>query len=205
MRTRYFEDLGKIRKMQEKLSQYVLLAYDKFEAYVDDEDEDYIHDLLDIEHDIKWKASEVEKYCYDLLALQQPVAKDLRFLQMSIKMASNFKRIANHLSQAGIIMLEYPLRDEEKDLVKDFVKNQKSMTIGAKNAFIEYDKDLAKKTIEEDSVNNELFEKAIEFLVDLTKKDLIKPKELSDKVLFFKYFERLGDRLGRNADFAKRL
>src|SRR5699024_8463541 len=128
-----------------------------------------------------------------------------KFLQISIKIASNYKRISNHLSQAGIIVLNFPLRNKEKDFVKNFIKNQQQMINGGIDAFLDYDKDLAIKTIKEDKINNKLFEKAIEYLVELTKKDLINPKELSEKVLFFKYFERLGDRLGRNADFAKRL
>lgn len=205
MRKKYFEDLEKIKYMQENLSELVHLAYDRFELYLKDEDAEHIHQIMDLEHDTNRKASDIERYCYDLLALQQPVAKDLKFLQMSIKIASNYKRISNHLSQAGIIVLDFPLRDEEKSFVKDFIENQKQMINGGRDAFLNYDKDLAIKTINKDEINNKLFEKTIEYLVDLTKKDLINPKELSEKVLFFKYFERLGDRLGRNAEFAKRL
>jgi len=205
MRTKYFEDLEKIKNMEKDLSELVYLTYDKFELYLKDENSYHLQEIMDLEHDTRRKASDIERYCYDLLALQQPVAKDLKFLQISIKIASNYKRISNHLSQAGIIVLNFPLRNKEKDFVKNFIKNQQQMINGGIDAFLDYDKDLAIKTIKEDEINNKLFEKAIEYLVELTKKDLINPKELSEKVLFFKYFERLGDRLGRNADFAKRL
>ena len=205
MRTKYFGDLETIKEKEENLSELLLLAYERFELYLKNNDEKNIHEIIDLDHDINRKASDIERHCYDLLALQQPLAKDLRFLQMSIKMASNFKRISNHLAQAGIIVLDFPLKDEEKEFVEDFIVNQKQMTIGGRDAFLKNDKDLAKEIMDKDEINDKLFEKAIEYLVDLTKKDVIKARELSEKVLFFKYFERLGDRLERNADFAKRL
>ncbi len=205
MRTKYFGDLENIKSMEENLSELLVLAYEGFELYLKNNDDENIHEISDLDHDINRKASDIERYCYDLLALQQPVAKDLRFLQMSIKMASNYKRISNHLAQAGIIVLDFPLREEEKEFVEDFIENQKQMAIGGKEAFLNNDKDLAMETMEKDEINDKLFERAIEYLVDLTKKDTIKARELSEKVLFFKYFERLGDRLERNADFAKRL
>ncbi|MDD7306553.1 MAG: phosphate uptake regulator PhoU [Peptoniphilaceae bacterium] len=205
MRSKYFEDLEKIKELEINLSELVILAYERFELYLNNNDQKNIHEVIDLDHDVNTKASYIERYCYDLLALQQPVAKDLRFLQMSIKMASNYKRISNHLAQAGIIVLNFPLNDQEKNFVKDFIDNQKQMVLGSRDAFYNDDKDLARETMEKDEINDKLFENAIEYLVNLTKKDMIKARELSEKVLFFKYFERLGDRLERNADFAKRL
>ena len=43
------------------------------------------------------------------------------------------------------------------------------------------------------------------YFVKLTKSDQITPMELSEKVLFYKYFERLGDRLAKIADYSTRL
>ena len=115
MRTKYCGDLANIKSMEENLSELLVLAYERFELYLKNNDDENIHEISDLDHDINRKASDIERYCYDLLALQQPVAKDLRFLQMSIKMASNYKRISNHLAQAGIIVLDFPLREEEKE------------------------------------------------------------------------------------------
>src|SRR5699024_2556435 len=146
MRTKYFEDLEKIKNMEKDLSELVYLTYDKFELYLKDENSYHLQEIMDLEHDTRRKASDIERYCYDLLALQQPVAKDLKFLQISIKIASNYKRISNHLSQAGIIVLNFPLRNKEKDFVKNFIKNQQQMINGGIDAFLDYDKDLAIKT-----------------------------------------------------------
>ena len=124
---------------------------------------------------------------------------------MSIKLASTYKRISNHLAQAAAIILEFPLRDVEKDFVKAFIKNQKTMNDNGIQSFEDNDNELALRTIEDDEINNELFEDCIHYLVKLTKQDQITAMELSEKVLFYKYFERLGDRLAKVADYTTRL
>lgn len=205
MRTRYIEDLGSIRDMEKNVSELIKLSYDRFKLYLENEDKNNLEEIIDLDHDIRQYAGDIERFCYDLLALQQPVAKDLRFLQMSIKLASTYKRISNHIAQAAAIILEFPLRDVEKDFVKAFIKNQKTMNDNGIQSFEDNDNELALRTIEYDQINNELFEDCINYLIKLTKQDQITAMELSEKVLFYKYFERLGDRLAKVADYTTRL
>lgn len=205
MRTRYIEDLAKIRDMEKNVSELIKLSYDRFKLYIDKGTKNNLEEIIDLDHDIRKYGADIERFCYDLLALQQPVARDLRFLQMSIKLASTYKRVSNHLAKASEISLEFSLRDEEKDFVKKFIENQKSMNDNGIKSFEESDNELALKTIEDDEINNKLFEKCIHYLVKLTKEDKISPMELSEKVLFYKYFERLGDRLAKVADYTTRL
>ncbi|WP_276876570.1 phosphate signaling complex PhoU family protein [Anaerococcus hydrogenalis] len=205
MRTRYIEDLENIRQMEKNISDLIQLSYDRFKLYLENDQKINLEEIIDLDHDIRKYAADIERFCYDLLALQQPVARDLRFLQMSIKLASTYKRISNHLAQAAAIILEFPLRAEEKDFVKTFIKNQKNMNLNGIQSFEDNNNKLALKTIEDDEINNKLFEDCIHYLVKLTKSDLITPMELSEKVLFYKYFERLGDRLAKIADYSTRL
>lgn len=205
MRTRYIEDLNSIREMEKNISELIELSYDRFNLYVENDQKNNLEEIIDLDHDIRQYGADIERFCYDLLALQQPVAKDLRFLQMSIKLASTYKRISNHMAQAAEIILEFPLRDKEKDLVKSFIKNQKKMNENGILSFEDSDNELALRTIEDDHINNELFEDCIHYLVKLTKADQITPMELSEKVLFYKYFERVGDRLAKVADYTTRL
>ena len=72
-------------------------------------------------------------------------------------------------------------------------------------SFVNIDNDMALKSIEDDEVNNHLFVEAINYIAELNKKNSIDAIELSEKVLLYKYFERLGDRIARVADLAARL
>lgn len=191
--------------MEKNVSELIKLSYDRFKLYLENGQKNNLEEIIDLDHDTRQYSADIERFCYDLLALQQPVARDLRFLQMSIKLASTYKRVSNHLAQAAAIILEFPLRDEEKNFVKAFIKNQKVMNDNGIKSFEDNDNELALRTIEDDGINNELFEDCIHYLVKLTKEDQISPMELSEKVLFYKYFERLGDRLAKVADYTTRL
>ncbi len=205
MRTRYRKDLDSIRDMSNELMELVILCYDKVDLYLENNNNKNLEEIIELNDDIRHNAADVERFCFELLALQQPVAKDLRFLQMSIKLASTYKRIASHLAQASMIMIEYPLTEEEVDFIQRFISNQKQMASDSINSFINNDNDLGLKTIEDDEVNNKLFVEAVNYIADLNKSNSIGAIELSEKVLLYKYFERLGDRLARVGDLATRL
>ena len=205
MRIKYNEDLDNIKKMAKDLMDYVIISYEKTGQFIENSKEDELKDIIDLHDDIRRKASDIERLSFELMALQQPVAKDLKLLQMSMKLASSFKRIAGHFEQVSFILGEYALNESENDFLNKFIENETKMAKDAINSFVNYDMDLAKETIKQDEVNNKLFEEAISYISSENKKDNIGPMELSEKVLLYKYFERLGDRLARVADLSTRL
>lgn len=205
MRNRYNNDLNSLKEMDKELMELIILCYDKIDLYLENNNNRNIKEVIDLDNDITMNASEIERFCFELLALQQPVASDLRFLQMSIKLASTYKRMASHLSQASNIMLEYKLDEKEEDFIKRFLANQKKMAKDSITSFVNEDNDMALKSIEDDEVNNRLFVEAINYIAELNKQNSIDAIELSEKVLLYKYFERLGDRLARVGDLATRL
>lgn len=205
MRTRFNSDLGSIKDMSKEVSQLILISYDRIDLYLDNKNDENLDHVIELYDDIRRGASGIERFCFELLALQQPVAKDLRLLQMEIKLASTFKRIASHLNSVAEILKSYGLSEKEIVFLKKFIENEKNMLEDGIEAFVTNNKDLALTTIEKDQINNDLFIDAINFAADENKNDMIGPVELSNKILLFKYFERLGDRLARVADLATRL
>lgn len=205
MRERFKEDLEQVKSISNEVMAYVISSYDKLSQYIEKADHAILKDILDIKEDIRRKATMMERLSYELMALQQPVAKDLKLLQMAMKLASSYKRMGAHFEQIALILMEYSLNESEKDYVKKLIENEKKMAIDSIKSFIEIDKKLAKKTIEADKINNDLFKEAVEFIARENKNDLISPVELAEKVLLYKYFERLGDRLARVSDLATRL
>ena len=183
MRTRYRQDLDEVRQMANELMELVILCYDKIDLYLENNNKTNLEEIIDLNDDIRRNASDIERFCFELLALQQPVARDLRFLQMSIKLASTYKRISSHLAQASMILIEYSLTSEEIDFIKRFIENEKQMAVNSIESFVNNDNDLGLKTIEDDEVNNALFEKAITYIADLNKQNSINALELSEKVL----------------------
>ena len=205
MRTRFNSDLGSIKEMSKEVSQLILISYDRIDLYIENNNDENLDHVIDFYDDIRRGAAGVERFCFELLALQQPVANDLRLLQMEIKLASTFKRIASHLNSVAEILKVYELSEKEIFFLKKFIENEIKMLKDGIEAFIKNDKDLALDTIESDEINNKVFVDVITFVADENKNDSIDAVELSNKILLFKYFERLGDRIARIGDLATRL
>ena len=205
MRTRFNSDLGSIKEMSKEVSQLILISYDRIDLYLENNNDENLDHVIELYDDIRRGAAGIERFCFELLALQQPVARDLRLLQMEIKLASTFKRIASHLNSVAEILKVYEVSEKEIYFLKKFIENESKMIKDGIEAFIKNDKDLALDTIERDEINNKVFVDAITFVADENKNDRIDAVELSNKILLFKYFERLGDRLARVADLATRL
>ena len=205
MRTRFNSDLGSIKEMSKEVTQLILISYDRIDLYLDNKNDENLDHVIELYEDIRRGAEGLERLCFELLALQQPVARDLRLLQMEIKLASTFKRIASHLNSVAEILKNYEISDKETFFIKQFIENEKKMVEDGIEAFVKNNKDLALSTIEKDEINNKLFVDAITFAADENKNDRIDAVELSNKILLFKYFERLGDRLARMSDLATRL
>ncbi|MFA5144452.1 MAG: phosphate signaling complex protein PhoU [Candidatus Omnitrophota bacterium] len=109
----------------------------------------------------------IDEQCLDLLALRQPLASDLRFITMSMKISTDLERIADLAVDIGQRVLELtgkpmlkPLVDIPKltDLAQKMVKC-------AIDSFVNKDADLAGKVI--------LLDKEADRLRNLVQKELI--------------------------------
>ncbi len=74
-------------------------------------DEELANDVITGDHEINELYLDLEQDCIDLLALQQPVASDLRFIAASFKIITDLERIADLATNLG----EYAL-DAERDV-----------------------------------------------------------------------------------------
>ncbi|PSP82371.1 phosphate transport system regulatory protein PhoU [Halobacteriales archaeon QS_1_68_17] len=74
-------------------------------------DEDLAWDVIEGDDEINEMYLELEQDCIDLLALQQPVAGDLRFIAASFKIITDLERVADLATNLG----EYT-HDAERDL-----------------------------------------------------------------------------------------
>jgi phosphate transport system protein len=81
---------------------------------LDEKDEEMAWDVIEGDHEINEMYLELEQECVDLLALQQPVAGDLRFIAASFKIITDLERIADLATNLGDYTLE-----AERDVFPD--------------------------------------------------------------------------------------
>jgi phosphate transport system protein len=96
--------------MSEVVLERLRLGLDALEA----KDEDLAWEVIEGDHEINELYLDLEKDCIDLLALQQPVAGDLRFIAASFKIITDLERIGDLATNLG----DYTL-DAERDVFPD--------------------------------------------------------------------------------------
>ena len=104
--------------------------------------------ILDDKAIDEWELK-IDEECLDLLALRQPMAIDLRFITMAMKISTDLERMADlavDISQRVLELSDKPLLKPLIDIPKLTVVAQE-MTRDVLNSFINGDVDLAKQVI----------------------------------------------------------
>ena len=110
----YQEKLQALREDVLYMSEVVLERLRAGLDALDRKDEDLAWDVIEGDHEVNELYLELEQDCIDLLALQQPVAGDLRFIAASFKIITDLERIADLATNLG----DYTL-DAERSVFPD--------------------------------------------------------------------------------------
>lgn len=137
----------------------------------------------------------IEKTCLNLIARQQPLAKDLRTISTALKIITDLERIADHSSDIAEIVISISKEKYIKPLI-DLPKMAdcaKSMVVKAIDAYVKQDIDLAKQVCADDDEVDALFSKIKLELISLMKNDPVSVDQVIDFIQIAKYLERMGD------------
>lgn len=107
-----------------------------------------------IDHDkfIDEQELKIDEECLDLLALRQPMAVDLRFITMAMKISTDLERMADlavDISQRVLELADQPLLKPLVDIPKLTLIAQE-MTRNSINSFVTKNAELARKVISSD-------------------------------------------------------
>jgi phosphate transport system protein len=126
--------------------------------------------VLNNEDAINRAEREVDEFAIDLLAMQQPMAIDLRFILAVIKINADLERVGDqavNIVQRVMNMIELPVRELPVD-IPAMASRVRSMVRDALRSFIEGDTDLAKHVLEADDeidrMNHEAFANLSSFM-----------------------------------------
>ena len=138
---------------------------------------------------------EIDNLCYEILALEQPVARDLRFIATALKIVKDLERIGDIAVNIGERALELILEPELKRLVDLPIMADAAQKIlkESLDAFVNSDAELAEKVIINDNVVDDLYEQIFRELLTYMLED---PRTISRgiKLIFIaKHLERVGD------------
>lgn len=137
----------------------------------------------------------IDNLCYEILALEQPVARDLRFIATALKIVKDIERIGDiavNIAERGIELIQEP---ELKRLVDLPIMADAAQRIlkESLDAFVNSDAELAEKVINDDETVDALYEQIFRELLTYMLED---PRSISRslKLIFIaKHLERVGD------------
>ncbi|QSG11043.1 Phosphate uptake regulator [Halapricum desulfuricans] len=105
-RESYQEKLDALREDVLYMSEVVLDRVRMGQEALQQKDEQLAQDVIDNDYEINQLYLDLEQDCVNLLALQQPVAGDLRFIAASFKIITDLERIADLATNLGEYTLE---------------------------------------------------------------------------------------------------
>ncbi|HFI0463953.1 TPA: phosphate signaling complex protein PhoU [Streptococcus suis] len=137
-------------------------------AYQND-DKELAHELFTDDLRINASTADIEKSAYRIIALQQPVAKDLRLLFTVLYCSHDIERIADHavsIARATLRMDDaFTSIESINEIISKMAKIVEEMLTNAINAFMDKDAKAARKIAEQDETIDlllkELFQIAI--------------------------------------------
>ena len=138
---------------------------------------------------------EVDDLCYGLLALEQPVANDLRLVATAMKIVKDIERIGDIAVNIGERVQELLREPELKPIVDLPIMAEAAQKIlkESLDAFVNADTELAHKVISKDAVLDQFYEQIFRELLTYMLED---PRSISRaiKLIFIaKALERVGD------------
>lgn len=160
-----------------------------------DKDEDLAKAVVEGDRAINEVEVEIEKKCFTLIALQQPVGSDLRRIATTLKVSTDLERMADHA--VSIAKTTISLKDETyaKPLI-DIPKMGevvKKMVHDVLSAYIQMDREAAEAIAKQDDLIDEYFNTIFTELIKLMSKDQAWINQATHLLLTAQYLERIGD------------
>ena len=136
-----------------------------------------------------------DNQCYEILALEQPVARDLRFIATALKIVRDIERIgdiAENIAERAAELIQEP---EMKRMIDLPIMAEAAQRIlkESLDAFVNSDAELAEKVIRDDEFIDACYEQIFRELLTYMMEDT-RYISRSLKVIFIaKHLERVGD------------
>jgi len=195
IRESFEEQIEQVQVDVTRLASFVIeMLSDAMRALVDQDEaladqvirDDDVADELDLH---------IEQECMRLLALQQPMAKDLRIIGTAMKIISDLERVGDYA--VDIARSAKTLADEPYFKALVDIPRMGDITIRmvrmAAQAFVKQDLDLVREVIEQDDDVDRLWYHLLDELVDYMQRDPELVLQSTHLLLVARYLERIAD------------
>jgi phosphate transport system protein len=193
---RHFDD--ELKSLKEKILMMGGLAEEQVQGAMRallERDSDLARKVIENDHRINSMDVEVDEDCLRLLALQQPTARDLRFITTAMKISTELERIsdlAENICERAVELNEEPQLKPYIDIPR-MANWSLRMVKEALDAFVNNDAELARKVCRDDDfvddLTHQLFRELLSFMLE-------NPQTITRAIritFIAKYLERIAD------------
>mgnify|MGYP001171357600 FL=1 len=160
-----------------------------------DRSEALVQEVFIHEEEMDQRCIETDQRCFTLLALQQPMAGDLRFIAAAIKINSDIERIGDlavNIAQATMSLIRQPTLRLLIDIPR-MAQLCQEMVKKSLDAFVARDAELARIVIESDDSVDLLRDQVFKELLSYMIADSTTVPRALDLILVSRYLERIAD------------
>lgn len=187
-----------IREVKEDLLMMAGLVEESIHEAVDSltaRDKVQAQEVIETDRQIDLMQNQIEERVFTLLATQQPVASDLRFLSASIKICSHLERMGDqavNLAERTLLLADMDPVDPPRRLVA-MGELAREMTCLCLDAFVQNNVELAKSVIQRDDELDDLNLHILEDMVEWMTREQRVIRRGVELILASRHLERVGD------------
>jgi phosphate transport system protein len=195
MREHFDKDIHQLKesfiKMGEQAQKVILLAVSSLE----EKDIDKANQAIEMDDVIDQYDHCIENKCLSLIALQQPIAKDLRVLGSLIKIITDMERIGDYgVNIANVTLdLNHSQLNVPLDNIHKMSENIHEMLKLTMQSFMEENIELAKNIAKMDDEVDQLFMTIIDDAVEYIKHSPDQTKVVTSLMFVARHLERIAD------------
>lgn len=187
--------------IKSRLTEYcneTMELYQKIRNLINNYDEDIVKECDDKSKKLDIEGYEIEKDCINFIAVEQPVAGDLMYIESAIRVISHVKRIGylcKNIADSSKSINEAEIPEELLEEL-NFMANYVQLMINSGfDSFINQDIIAAGDLDEDDDTVDQLFDKILNEVTELLSKKTDYAINIMNVLFIARYLERIADRV----------
>ena len=175
MQRHFDQDLAHLKRQLLAMGSLVESQIEQALKALVDRDSDLAVSVIEQDHDVNALDVEIDDFCIQLLALQQPTARDLRFITTGMKISSELERMGDLAETIAQRALELNVEPQLKPYIDipRMANWTMRMVKECLDAFVNSDPALARKVCRDDDfvddLNEQLFRELLSFMLEDTR------------------------------------
>ncbi|HYF95207.1 MAG TPA: phosphate signaling complex protein PhoU [Symbiobacteriaceae bacterium] len=195
MRSSFHEQLAELQRDLLKMGVFVSEAIQKAVDSLARVDAAAAREVIAGDDTVDQMLIDIEQRCLQLMALQQPLASDLRAIGTALKIVTDLERMADHATDIAKVTVKL----EGEKLIQELVRIPRmaqrvvTMTHEALEAFVTRDVGRAKAMIAMDDEIDALYKGAFDHIMAIMQTQPQHVRQATYLLLVAMYLERVGD------------